>query len=219
MKTKPAADVCRHLSLASVGGFFASYAVLITGHMAIAQTSNLIELVLSALRQRWQMAAMTLGCLLVYLAGLSLPILLRRFSHIKPEILSPLISAAACVSIIFTGQAPFPLGLYPLFFAASVQWNTFSGAQGFTSATVFSTNNARQTLTGLLEYLCSGDKAHLKRFRLFGATLLCFHTGAVAAFFAVQMWDRYGILVNLVLIANALVMILREENLKAANIT
>lgn len=219
MKMKPAPDVCRHLSLASVGGFFASYSVLVTGHMAIAQTSNLMELVHSALEQHWHMVAMALGCLLVYAAGLSLPILLRRFSRLKPELLSPLISAAACVSVIFTAHAPFPLGLYPLFFAASVQWNTFSGAQGFNSSTTFSTNNTRQTVIGLIDYLCTGDKEHLKRFRLFGATLLCFYTGAAIAFFAVQLWNIRGILVNLVLIVASLAMVLREQKLKQSKIS
>ena len=214
MKQKPAADVCRHLSLASVGGFSASYAVLVAGHMAIAQTSNLMELVHSVLEHHWQMVAMTLGCLLVYLAGLSVPVLMRHYSKIKPEILSPIITAVACVSVILTEQAPFPLGLYPLFFAASVQWNTFSGAQGFNSATTFGTNNARQAWLGILEYLCTKDKIHLKRFRLFGTTLLCFYGGAAIAFFAVQQWARYGILLNLVLISLSLVIILREQKLQ-----
>lgn len=214
MKVKPAADVCRHLSLSAVGGFFAAYAVLIAGHMATAQTANLMELVFSMLENRWQMIAMCLGCLLVYAAGLSLPILLRRFSRVKPELLCPFISAAACLIVPFTAHAPFPIGLYPLFFAASVQWNTFSGAQGFASSSVFCTNNTRQTVVGITEYLCDGNKEHLKRFLFFGATLLCFYTGAAIAFLCVRLWNHLGILANLVLIALSLVMILREQKTK-----
>lgn len=211
MKQKLAADVCRHFSLAVVGGFFASYAVLITGHMAIAQTSNLMELVLSALRMRWQMVAMYLGCLVVYSLGLSLPILLRRYTKIKPEVVSPCISAVACILVLFTGRLPFPLGLYPLFFAASVQWNSYQSVQGFVSSTIFSTNNTRQTVTGLVDYFCTGEKEHLKRSRVFGGTLLCFYSGAAIAFFAVKQWDDLGILVNLVFVFLSLAMVLREQ--------
>ena len=40
------------------------------------------------------------------------------------------------------------------FFAMSVQWGAFNGAQGFNSSTIFSTNNTKQTSLALAHYLC-----------------------------------------------------------------
>ena len=45
------ADLYRHLTFASVGGFFGAYAILCrSGILASAQTMNLLELTLNALR-------------------------------------------------------------------------------------------------------------------------------------------------------------------------
>ena len=45
------------------------------------------------------------------------------------------------------------LALYPMFFATAVQWLAFTGAAGYNSATIFSTNNLRQCFASLSEYL------------------------------------------------------------------
>ena len=54
------------------------------------------------------------------------------------------------------------LALYPMFFATAVQWLAFTGAAGYNSATIFSTNNLRQCFASLSEYLYE-HKAEQKR--------------------------------------------------------
>lgn len=214
MSKKPAADVLRHLSLAMVGGFFGIYAILNTGHLASAQTSNLLELLLGLLEGNWAIVVMGIGCWVVYVAGTMLPVLLRHYLHANAELVSLAISAAVCLVLPLTVKLPFPLGLYPIFFAVSVQWSTFVGAQGFVSSTIFSTNNTKQASLGFAAYLCDKDKSHLKQTRFFLTTILFFHLGGTVAFFAVRYLGPWGSLANLALIALALVMVLREQRLE-----
>ena len=57
-------DLYRHLSFCAVGGFFGCYAVLIhSGVMGNAQTVNLIELLLDALRGDLHAVLLHLGAL------------------------------------------------------------------------------------------------------------------------------------------------------------
>ncbi len=79
------------------------------------------------------------------------------------------------------------LALYPIFFAMSVQWGAFNGAQGFNSSTIFSTNNTKQTSLALAHYLCEKDPMYLAKCWFYAATLLCFHLGATLSFFAVKL--------------------------------
>ena len=44
----------------------------------------------------------------------------------------------------------------------------------------------------LANYLCDKDRAHLRKLWFYFFTLLSFHTGAAAAFFAVKWWYIRG---------------------------
>ena len=85
------------------------------------------------------------------------------------------------------------LALYPMFFAMAVQWLAFTSASGFSSATVFSTNNTRQFVTGLTEYFYSHEKSHLLRAKFFAGTLICFHSGVVCGYLCLQRWHIHSI--------------------------
>ena len=70
-------DLYRHLSFCAVGGFFGCYAVLIhSGVMGNAQTVNLIELLLDALRGDLHAVLLHLGALVLYVLGTMLTVLL-----------------------------------------------------------------------------------------------------------------------------------------------
>lgn len=107
------------------------------------------------------------------------------------------------------------VALYPVFFAMSIQWSSFAGARGFYSSTIFSTNNTKQTSLALANYLCDGDKAHLRKLWFYFFTLLSFHTGAAAAFFAVKWWYIRGALAVLPFIAWAYFLAVCERRHEA----
>ena len=96
--------------------------------------------------------------------------------------------AAMLLSILPEDIAPV-LGLYPLFFAMAFQWNSFPGASGFVSSTIFSTNNLRQFTSALSEVWLNHDDSHWPKARFFGLTLLSFHTGVGISYL---LWQAVG---------------------------
>lgn len=181
-------DIYRHLAFASVGGFFAGYAVLCRmGVLANAQTMNLVELVINALSGNGANVLCHLGSLVVYVVGTMLTVLLPYAFHWDARRLCPVISGLMAVLLAcLPKDMNVIVSLYPIFFAMSFQWSAFTGADGFLSSTIFSTNNTKQTSLALAEYLCDGDRVHLRKVRFYFFTLLCFHLGVAIAFFATK---------------------------------
>ncbi len=203
----------RHMAFAAVGGFFGAYAILCRcGVLANAQTMNLLELVISALRGDVGLALLHLGGLAVYVLGTMLTVFLPHFFGADMGRVAPWIDAGAAVLLGFLpADMPLLLGLYPIFFAMSVQWSSFQGARGFNSSSIFSTNNTKQASLALAEYLCDRDRSHFRKANTYLLTLLAFHTGAVLSFLSVQLLGIRGVWLNLPLIALAYVQVCREE--------
>lgn len=210
-------DFYRHLAFCTVGGFFGAYAVLVhSGVMGNAQTMNLLEMVIDLLR--WQLPDMLLhlGALALYVLGTMLTVLLPHWCGADTHYLSPIVTAVAAVVLFFLPPELDPVvALYPVFFAMSIQWSSFAGARGFYSSTIFSTNNTKQTSLALANYLCDHDRAHLRKLKVFALTLLCFHIGAAAAYFAVTWWYIRGALAVLPLIAWAFFLSVCERRHEA----
>jgi len=206
-------DLYRHLSFCTVGGFFGCYAVLVHGGiMGNAQTVNLLELLLDALRGDLYATALHLAALVLYVLGTMLTVLLPHWCGVDMHKVSPFVTAAAAVIVAFLPAELNPVvALYPIFFAMSVQWSSFAGARGFYSATIFSTNNTKQTSLALANYLCDKDRAHLRKMWFYLLTLLCFHVGAAAAYFAVTRWYIRGALAVLPFIVWSFVLAVCER--------
>lgn len=203
----------RHLSFAAVGGFFGAYAIMCrSGLLANAQTMNLLELLISALKGDLGAVLVHVGALLLYVSGTMLTVLLPYYFKADMHKVSPVIDAAACIILCFIPEDANPLlGLYPIFFAMSVQWSSFTGARGYVSSTIFSTNNTKQASLAFAEYITDKDKSHFDKVWFYVFTILAFHVGAAVSFFAVELMDVKGAWVNIILIANAYYMAVCEE--------
>ena len=66
--------------------------------------------------------------------------------------------AAALALASMLPLEPALVGIYPIFFASAFQWGVYSGADGFNSATIFMTNNFKQSVLGWLQYGLTKDK-------------------------------------------------------------
>ena len=98
-------DFYRHLTFAMTGGFFGAYALLCrSGILANAQTMNLLELVINALRGNFLAVLLHLGVLAVYVAGTMLTVLLPHFFRLNNHHLSAVIDAAALLLLGFLPQ-------------------------------------------------------------------------------------------------------------------
>lgn len=199
----PHIDLYRHLAFAAVGGFFGGYAILShSGIMGSAQTVNLLELLMDILRLDGGGVLVHFGALVLYVIGTMLTVILPRRWGVDMHYVSPAVTAVCAVIVaVIPREVNTVLALYPVFFAMSVQWSSFGGARGFYSSTIFSTNNTKQASLSLAEFLCDGDRVHLKKTRFYALTLLCFHIGAAISFFGVKWWGLQGSLLVLPLVA------------------
>lgn len=206
-------DWYRHLSFAAVGGFFAAYAILLRmGIMANAQTLNLLELLLSSLRCHWPEMLMHLGALAIYVLGTMSTVILPHLFGWDMRRVCPIIDALCAVLLAFLpAEMPVIPSLYPIFFAMSVQWSSFTGAQDHISSTIFSTNNTKQASLSLARHLCTREQGQIRRMWFYVSTILCFHAGATVAYFSVLLLEVKGSLCVLPLIGWAYYMVVCED--------
>ena len=206
-------DWYRHLSFAAVGGFFAAYAILLRmGIMANAQTLNLLELLLSSLRCHWPEVLMHLGALAMYVLGTMSTVILPHLFGWDMRRVCPIIDALCAVLLAFLpAEMPVIPSLYPIFFAMSVQWSSFTGAQDHISSTIFSTNNTKQASLSLARHLCTREQGQSRRMWFYVSTILCFHAGAIVAYFSVLLLEVKGSLCVLPLIGWAYYMVVCED--------
>ena len=122
-------DWYRHLSFAAVGGFFAAYAILLRmGIMANAQTLNLLDILLNSFEGDWLGVLMHIGALVIYIVGTMSTVFLPRLFGWDMRRVSPAVDALCAVVLAFLpAETPTIPALYPIFFAMSVQWSSFSG--------------------------------------------------------------------------------------------
>ena len=217
MKENLKPDFYRHLSLSAVGGFFGAYAMLCHSDMlASAQTMNLLELLMATLRGEPRAILLHVGALLIYVSGVMLTVLLPHWLGISAKRAVPVIDAMAAIILGLLPDSVFGfVALYPIFFAMSFQWSAFSGAMGYSSSSIFSTNNTKQASLAVAEFISDGDRKHLGKAFFFVMTLLAFHAGAAVSFFSVRAFGTKGAWCTLLLIGASLAAILYEERAAA----
>ncbi len=181
-----------HYNMAVVGGIFGGYAVLDWfDNLGSAATANLIHFVICLVGENWQEAVIRLGGIAIYFLGITITVVVTRKTKRNIKYLSIIISiVAALICGLLPPTTDKIMALYPIFFAMSIQWNSFKGVYGYASSTIFSTNNLRQTAIGITDYICTKDKLQLRRARFFGTTLLFFHIGVAVCYL---FWINHGI--------------------------
>ena len=72
-----------------------------------------------------------------------------------------------------------------------------------------------QAALALASYLCDRDRAHLRKLKFYALTLLCFHIGATASYFAVDWLHVQGGLLVLPFVAWGYVLAVCERRHEA----
>ncbi len=214
----PNIEFYRHMAFSVIGGFLGAYAILCRcGVLANAQTMNLLEMVIDALYGRGVNALLHFVCFLIYIFGTMLTVLLPHLFHADMHRLSPIITAGCVILLGFLPEdMPVIVGLYPIFFAMSIQWSSFTGGWGFNSSSIFSTNNTKQMSLAFAQYLCDKDTSHFRKVKFYAGTLASFHIGAVISFFAVKWFSIQGAWLVLPWVAWAYYMAVCERKYEAA---
>ena len=200
-----------HYNAAFIGGILGIHAILVRLTFGSSQTMNLLSLVSDVLGRNIPDFLARLGALLLYVAGVALSVIISDRKARGGNIIAFSIDAVSCVILaFFPAEMNHIVALYPIFFAAAFQWCTVKGPYGYASASIFSTNNVRQFVTGLIHKAEGKDTAEVSRMHAFGMTLLVFHLGAVYEYMLLSLFGIPGILGGLVPAASALALSIIE---------
>lgn len=216
MSKKEQTKILAHHSMAIVGGFFGVYALLLRNEtFGSSETSNLILLAVAGMDGSALSALIRIGSVLCYVVGIIFATLVPKYIRFDFRYLSIAIDMAACVMLAqIPADVDSILALYPMLFATAVQWLAFSDGAGFSSATIFSTNNLRQCIAGLTEYLYHPEEKHRRRFLFYFTVLIFFHVGVIYAWFCMQLWGLKSIYACLLPLGFAIWTTRRDEKQK-----
>lgn len=175
-----------HCLMCVIGGFFGAYALLSrSGNFGNAQTCNMIEIVLNLLGRNYQQLFLRLLGLFLYIAAIFLCLLLEKKTSLNVRRYAVCVDiAGALLLCLIPADADVIAGILPLFFMMATQWTVFHGNETYNCSTIFSTNNLKQLVLALGGYLLEHGGGQLRRAKFFGFSLLCYHIGVTAAFFA-----------------------------------
>lgn len=213
MKDSNKLAYCTQYSMCVAGGFIAAYAILNhADFLASAQTANLINVALCITGSNWKELCLRIIAVVVYMAGLSIPVILAKYTHINIKVFCIFAEISMVVILyFFTKSMNTIIALYPVFFMTSMQWNSFPGVDGFASSSIFSTNNLRQFTTSYIEYRCDKDREHLKKTKFFGGVLLSYHSGVIFSYYVYRHFAMKGVLFCLVPLFMGIFFILMEN--------
>ena len=198
-----------HFNMSLIGGFFGGFAIVSFGSVfGNAQTVNMISVVLEIIGHNFISVLQRIIAVLLYFGGFALSVVLTRYTHINTKYLSLAFHFAAVILIaLLPDNLPMMFYVYPVFFTVPFQWSVFSGADGFASSTIFSSNNFRQFSVALTEYFCTKNNDFLIKAKFYGKTLLSYHFGVLLSASAAVFLGRNGIFVLFLPLLTAAVLI------------
>ena len=209
-------DLYRHLSFCAVGGFFGCYAVLIhSGVMGNAQTVNLIELLLDALRGDLHAVLLHLGALVLYVLGTMLTVLLPHWWGWDMHYVSPVITAAAAMAVAFLPETLNTTANAVVSFVCAMQVQTFRKVRGHAYASTMCIGNMRSGTEALCVYFHTRDREVLHKALTYFGVIGLFAVGAGLGALLTGAFAERGIWVSCALLAvSFLIMFIREEEAK-----
>ena len=187
-------DAILHYIMSFVGGFIGTYALLLRdGNFGSAQTGNLMEMMIDVTAGNTYDLLARLGALLIFGLSLAISYILTNHTNIHMRKLCLWVDAAGLAIAAFIPESVYPIiALYPIFAISSFQWGTYSGAKGYNSASIFSTNNFRQCIFGWTQFAITHDKKALEKASLYTITVLSFVFGALIGAIATNAFGTYG---------------------------
>ena len=191
MDNENKSDFYIHSMMCLIGGFMGGYAILNRcANLGSAQTSNLIYVVLCFLGHNIRDLLIRILGIILYFSAIEIYVYLSHKTKINVKRYSIFVIIIGSILLTFVPATSDPIiGLLPIFFIMATQWSAFHGANGYNSSTIFSTNNLRQASLALGEYICTKDKAHIKKAKFFGNSLLWYHLGVAFSFFACKYFN------------------------------
>ena len=179
-----------HYIMTFVGGFMGLYAICAHGSYGSAQTGNLMQMLIDFSDGEMTAVAARVGAFLLFCGGIVVSWLLTEFCHLPMRELCIVVDAAALLFSAWIKEDVYPFfHVYPLFFATSFQWGTFSGVGKYASPSLFLTGNLKNCITRGLKYIFYRNEEDGTGFRIYTATIINYLAGGCLGCWAV---DRMG---------------------------
>lgn len=203
-----------HYMMAFIGGFMGAYAILNRCDLfGNAQTSNMIYIAMHLVGRNFFDVVCRLGGMVIYMMGIALTVLWPKHSKISLHYVAVTVDAIVLITLGFMPKhMNNVIALYPIFFAAAVQWNSFPGVFGYNCSTIFSTNNLRQFTIASTEYFCNRESKHAHKAKFYGGTLLCYHLGVVVSYLSYLLLAIQGAWIGMVPVTLAAAMVIYENS-------
>lgn len=187
-------DEILHYIMSLVGGFLGTYALLLRGgNFGSAQTGNFLEAMISLSEGDFAGLMIRAGGAFVYALALILSYILTNCTNVnmRTMVLKVEVVGLLIVALIPVTADPI-LALYPIFALMSFQWGTYSGAKGYNSASIFTTNNFKQCVLGWTQYFLRHDQKAKEKACLYTFTVLSFLSGALLGSIFVYRFGTYA---------------------------
>lgn len=202
-------DTALHYIMSYIGGFLGVYTILLRGgNFGSAQTGNMIYLVTGWFGGSFQEMVIRVIALIIFTVSMIAAYLLPNY--VKGDIRRTCIWVEI-VGVVLAGFLPAEMNnvvaLYPIFAVSAFQWGVFGGARGYNSATTFSTNNLKQMVLALTDYVRTKERKEKEKAVFYAATLLSFQIGVLGGFAAVREWQIAGIWSCLIPLGAALTLV------------
>ena len=216
-------DVHVHHIMAICGGFLGTYAILARFSIfGSAQTANLIEVCKALLGKNFIEVLIRLGALGIYITSIVIATIVEKKMKGNVKIVTLILECAVIFVLGFFPENMNPMiALYPIFFITAFQWCIFKGAKGYVSATIFSTNNVKQTVVSLVEYCMLEREKEEERSekwekaKFFGGSLLGFHLGVCIGYVCYQFFGIHSIWCCMIpMVGNMILLWIQEKQEK-----
>lgn len=211
-----------HINLAFIGGLTGVYAILVRGgNFGAAQTMNLIEMILNFAEMNLTDAFLRLAHF-YFIWSCNHCSFLNRGTFFLRKILYRA-GDRNCLCMDCRNHSVIRSSIdraVPVFILNAYQWQTFTTPECYNSSTIFSTNNYKQTVLAWMRYHMTHDQSQKKRAWLFTGTLIFFHLGVLAGYFAVKHAGIHGIWFTFVplITATCLVLPIGEAEILEADV-
>ena len=205
-------DMILHWNLTLVGGFLGTYAILLhAGNFGSAQTGNIMEMAASLVAGEWYDVLLRFLALPLFGGGVVISYLLTNYTNINMRKLAIVVDAAGLVASSLLPLKPVLVGLYPIFFCSAFQWGVYSSANGYNSATIFSSNNFKQAVLGWTQYFLTKDPEFKKKGILYTNTVLSFFIGACYGAVAVNAFAVRAAYLGFVPLATGWILVVKHS--------
>jgi len=193
MKRKTA-DTLAFYIMAAAGGIFGGFTVIYAGILGAAQSTNLITFIIALFGRDVKEMLVRVGLLAVFALGTASTRIIKECCKLDIRTASIIVDIICTAVILLIPERVDPmLVIYPAVFAMAFQYNSFTGALGFASSSVFSSNNFRQFIDSAAEYFCTRKFQAKKKCVFFAGSLFSFHVGVIIAVAGTLLFGKISI--------------------------